>query len=82
MTEIPIMKARYFTITVTPVDDIISSDFLHTFDIRTLHNQSKALIASHPIAKRKPQTVKIEDSVKGKSFEEVYQRLLEIQNGK
>ena len=82
MTEIPIMKASDFTITVTPVDDIISSDFLRTFDIHALHNQSKALIVSRPITKRKPQTVKIEDSVKGKSFEEVYQRLLEIQKGK
>ena len=80
--EIPIMKTNNFTITLTPVEHIISSNFLNTFDICTLHKQSKALIKARPIVRRKSQSTKNEDSVKGKSFEEVYQRLLEMQNGK
>ena len=80
--EIPIMKTNNFTITLTPVEHIISSNFLNTFDICTLHKQSKALIKARPIVRRKSQSTKNEDSVKGKSFEEVYQRLLETENAK
>ena len=83
MNEIPLMKVDNYIITVTPVENktIPTSSFCGSFDINELYNQGVIKQEERKIYP-KPKKIDIEDCIKGKSFEEVYQRLLEKKRGK
>ena len=83
MNEIPLMKLNNFIITVTPAENInmSSNSYYGSFDIHELYTKGIIKQEERKIYP-KPKRIEIEDCIKGKSFEEVYQRLIEKKRGK
>lgn len=84
MTEIPLIQVNNYTITLTPVEHrcITTSSLYSSFDIHELYNKGiKEVKENHLHQMKSPNSQKVnrDESVKGKSFEEVYQRLIEKQ---